>query len=41
MCITAVEQLAHLLLKENLLTFTQHSYRQVVGGAMGLPFTLT
>ena len=41
MSITAIEQLARLLLKENVFTYNQRYYRQVTGGAMGSPFTLT
>ncbi|CAF1507917.1 unnamed protein product [Didymodactylos carnosus] len=41
MSIEAVEQLARIVLTENVFIYEDTYYRQVVGGAMGSPFTLT
>lgn len=41
MTIEAIEHLARLVLKENVFLFEGKYYRQVIGGAMGSPFTLT
>lgn len=39
--IDAIRQLAHLVIKENVFIYENKFYRQVIGGAMGSPFTLT
>ncbi|CAF2764280.1 unnamed protein product [Rotaria sp. Silwood2] len=41
MSIETIEQLARIVLTENVFIYEQKYYRQVVGGAMGSPFTLT
>jgi hypothetical protein len=41
MSIEATEQLARIVLTENVFIYENKYYRQVVGGAMGSPFTLT
>lgn len=41
MGIDAIEKLAHLVLKENVFVHDNKFYRQIIGGAMGSPFTLT
>ena len=37
----AIRKLARLVLKENAFVYGDKYYRQIVGGAMGSPFTLT
>ena len=37
----AIEQLARIVLTENVFIYEKKYYRQVIGGAMGSPFTLT
>ena len=39
--IDAIRKLARIVIKENVFVYGQKYYRQVVGGAMGSPFTLT
>ena len=39
--IEANENLARIVLTENLFIYENKYYRQVLGGAMGSPFTLT
>ncbi|CAF5063189.1 unnamed protein product, partial [Rotaria socialis] len=34
-------ELARLVLKENVFVYDQKFYRQIIGGAMGSPYTLT
>ena len=41
MTIDAIESLAHIVLTENVFTYNDKYYRQIKGGAMGSPFTLT
>jgi hypothetical protein len=41
MTIEAIEQLARIVLTENVFVYENKYYRQVIGGAMGSPFTLT
>jgi hypothetical protein len=41
MTIDAIESLARLVLTENVFFYEQKYYRQIKGGAMGSPFTLT
>ncbi len=41
MTIEAIEQLASMVLTENVFIYENKYYRQVIGGAMGSPFTLT
>jgi hypothetical protein len=41
MTIEAIEQLARIVLTENVFNYENKYYRQVIGGAMGSPFTLT
>ena len=41
MTIEAIERLARIVLTENVFIYEGKYYRQVVGGAMGSPFTLT
>ena len=41
MSIEAIEQLARMVLTENVFIYEQKYYRQLIGGAMGSPFTLT
>ncbi len=41
MTIEAIEQLARMVLTENVFIYENKYYRQVIGGAMGSPFTLT
>lgn len=41
MSIEAIERLASIVLTENVFIYEKKYYRQVVGGAMGSPFTLT
>ena len=41
MSLQAIEQLARMVLTENVFIYEQKYYRQVIGGAMGSPFTLT
>ena len=41
MSIDAIEQLARTVLTENVFIYEEKYYRQVIGGAMGSPFTLT
>lgn len=38
--VASIQQLTHLVLKENALVFNNKFYRQVIGGAMGSPFIL-
>lgn len=39
--IDAIRKLARIVLKENVFMYGQKYYRQIIGGAMGSPFTLT
>ena len=39
--IDTIVQLARLVLQENVFVYDKKYYRQVIGGAMGSPFTLT
>ena len=39
--IDTIRQLAELLLTENVFVYDNKYYRQILGGAMGSPFTLT
>lgn len=39
--IDAIRKLARLVIKENVFVYGEKYYRQIVGGAMGSPFTLT
>lgn len=41
MTIDAIESLARLVLMENVFFYENKYYRQIKGGAMGSPFTLT
>ena len=41
MPIEAIERLARIVLTENVFIYENKYYRQVIGGAMGSPFTLT
>ncbi|CAF3397453.1 unnamed protein product, partial [Rotaria sp. Silwood2] len=41
MTIDAIESLARIVLTENVFTYNNKYYRQIKGGAMGSPFTLT
>ena len=41
MTIEAIERLARIVLTENVFIYQNKYYRQIVGGAMGSPFTLT
>ncbi len=41
MSIEAIESLARIVLTENVFIYENKYYRQVIGGAMGSPFTLT
>ncbi len=41
MSIEAIEQLARIVLTENVFIYENKYYRQVIGGAMGSPFILT
>ncbi len=41
MTIEAIEQLVRMVLTENVFVYENKYYRQVIGGAMGLPITLT
>ena len=41
MTIEAIEQLARIVLTENVFIYQNKYYRQIGGGAMGSPFTLT
>ena len=41
MSLDAIEQLARLVLTENVFIYENKYYRQIKGGAMGSPFTLT
>lgn len=41
MTIDAIESLARIVLTENVFVYNNKYYRQVKGGAMGSPFTLT
>src|ERR1700734_3375680 len=41
MTIEAIEHLARIVLTENVFIYENKYYRQVLGGAMGSPFTLT
>lgn len=41
MTLIAIEQLARIVLTENVFVRNNRYYRQIVGGAMGSPFTLT
>jgi hypothetical protein len=41
MTIEAIEHLARIVLTGNVFTYENIYYRQIIGGAMGLPFTLT
>ena len=41
MTIDAIESLARIVLTENVFIYEQKYYRQIKGGAMGSPFTLT
>lgn len=41
MTIDGIEQLARLVLNENVFVNDGRYYRQIIGGAMGSPFTLT
>jgi hypothetical protein len=41
MSIEAIEQLARIVLTENVFIYENKYYRQVIGDAMGSPFTLT
>ena len=39
--IDTIVQLARLVLQENAFVYGNKYYRQIIGGAMGSPFTLT
>ncbi|CAF1197736.1 unnamed protein product [Didymodactylos carnosus] len=39
--VTTIEKLAAIVLKENAFTFNSKLYKQIIGCAMGSPFTLT
>lgn len=39
--IDAIRKLARIVIKENVFIYGQKYYRQIIGGAMGSPFTLT
>jgi hypothetical protein len=39
--IDTIVQLARLVLQENVFVYDKKYYRQIIGGAMGSPFTLT
>ncbi|CAF4724270.1 unnamed protein product, partial [Rotaria magnacalcarata] len=39
--VTTIQKLAEIVLKENVFVHNNKFYRQIVGGAMGSPFTLT
>jgi hypothetical protein len=39
--IDTIVQLARLVLQENVFVYDNKYYRQIIGGAMGSPFTLT
>ena len=39
--IETIVELARLVLKENAFVYGKKFYRQIIGGAMGSPFTLT
>ena len=41
MSLDAIEQLARLVLTENVFIYENKYYRQIKGSAMGSPFTLT
>jgi hypothetical protein len=41
MTIDAIESLARIVLTENVFIYENKYYRQIKGGAMGSPFTLT
>ncbi len=41
MTIDAIECLARIVLNENVFIYNNQYYRQIKGGAMGSPFTLT
>jgi hypothetical protein len=41
MTIDAIESLARIVLMENVFIYDKKYYRQIKGGAMGSPFTLT
>jgi hypothetical protein len=41
MTLDAIESLARLVLTENVFVYNNQYYRQILGGAMGSPFTLT
>ena len=41
MIIVVIESLTHIVLTENVFIYNNKYYRQVIGGAMGSPFTLT
>ena len=41
MSMEAIESLARIVLTENVFIYENKYYRQVIGGAMGSPFTLT
>ena len=41
MTIDAIESLARIVLTENVFIYNNKYYRQIKGGAMGSPFTLT
>ena len=39
--IDAIRKLAQIVIQENVFVYDEKYYRQIVGGAMGSPFTLT
>lgn len=39
--IDAIRKLAQIVIQENVFVYGEKYYRQIVGGAMGSPFTLT
>ncbi|CAF4981187.1 unnamed protein product, partial [Rotaria socialis] len=39
--ITTIQKLAEIVLKENAFVYDHKFYKQIIGGAMGSPFTLT
>jgi hypothetical protein len=39
--INAIRKLARLVLTENVFVYGDKYYKQIIGGAMGSPFTLT
>ena len=41
MTVDAIESLAYIVLMENVFFYKQKYYRQIKGGAIGSPFTLT